>query len=93
MGLDIGFSKGWEWAPRPGGEFGALIVERAETGEDGVGQITLTQLDEIHQDWLKSGELSELERRQAKDFIDWCDRRWYAKNFEPTDALTILASW
>lgn len=93
MGLDIAFSRGWEWSRRPGWKFGEKVVEAAEVNENGVGTISLAEISEAYEEWTATNPTDDHELQMAANFIAWCNKWWKAHNYSPTDNLTILISY
>ena len=86
MGLDIGFHRETDWAPRPGWKFGSALASYVEGEQD---YLALTAIRECYAAFTADVEnVEHIER--AKMFVEWCERYWDEGRIEPETHVPVV---
>lgn len=86
MGLDIGFHKQTDWAPRPGREFGQALTGYLEGEYD---YLSLTTIQECYIAFAEKPENAAHVAR-ATTFVAWCEKYWEDGQFEPGTYISVV---
>lgn len=86
MGLDIGFRRGVDWAPRPGWKFGLALAGYVEGEQD---YLALTSIGECYTTFTTDPEnAGHIE--QATTFLEWCERYWKERQVESDTPIVVV---
>ena len=86
MGLDIGFHKETDWAPRPGRKFGTALT--AFIGYD-PEHLSLTSIRECFAEYSADPENAGHLEQPAK-FVEWCEDYWGSSQISPDAGISVI---
>lgn len=93
MGYDIGFAKGFDWAPRPASRLVDELVLMFEEYDDGTTGITLNEVRTACQNVRNFPDVEGPEQANADKFQAWCEDYWKQRQFGEDDKITLIQSW
>ena len=90
MGVSIGLSRGFDWAPRPGRR---LCERLSAVAEDELGDMSLSfsAVRQVCEKFL-SEDISDEEAKLASEFVDWWGKYWDEAGLGEDETVDVLFS-
>ena len=88
MGLDIGFVRSIDWAPRPGWDFGQEISDELDDWDGGTRSLTLEQIAFRYESFTDDRDKNRNDENAAR-FMSWIRYFWWTNKYDSDEALGV----
>ena len=88
MGLDIGFVRSIDWAPRTGWDFGLELSDELDDFDGGTRSLTLEQIESCYESFTEYSDKNRNDKEAAR-FMSWTRYFWWTNKYSSDEALGV----